>query len=366
MIKIVNLAKGTEILLYDEIGFFGTDSSDFVNELKDKHKAGTPLSVRINSPGGSVLDGIAIYNAIARIEDDVTVHIDGVAASIASYIAMAGDKLVMASNAFLMIHNPLSLAGGDSEDLRRSADLLDSMRDTIANAYIAKTGKDTDEIINLMSEETWFTAQEAKDMGFADEIGDEMAMAANAGEFPKHDYRNYEKYQALRDDIINELKTFNTKDKEVNAMDEINAELVAKQNDILKSEVDDLKAKLAESTRAANVASTKIAVTDALAEAKDLPERCKKSIRNLYTDAESCDGIDSAIEEHSELVAELKAEFSAEDKTDDGATVSDLGVTNQAVNSGETDHETRIQNWLKANNSTDYRAALIATATLEG
>ena len=188
-----------------------------------------------------------------------------------------------------------------------------------------------------------------------------MAMAANAGEFPKHDLRNYEKYRALCNEAIDELKKLNKKDKEVNAMDEINAELVAKQNDILKNEVTELKAELAESTRTANIASTKVAVEDALAEAKDLPVRCKKSIRGIYASAESCDGLEDAIQEQSELVAELKAEFSAE-KKNDSTNVSDLGPTNQSVSDGDTSQEKKIEQWMVANPAASYRDAFMATA----
>jgi hypothetical protein len=192
-----------------------------------------------------------------------------------------------------------------------------------------------------------------------------MEMAANAGGFPRHDFRNYKKYEGLlRDETINQLKEFKPKENEVNAMDEIKAELLAEQNKILTDELNSVKEQLAKSQRDANVATTKIAVENALSDAKDLPQRCKKSIRGLYSDAESCDGIEDAIQEQSELVAELKAEF--ENKSDDSAEVSDLGPTNQSVNDGDTSHEARIEQWLKANNSTDYRAALLATAQMEG
>ena len=92
MIKIINQATFAVILIYDEIGLFGITADDFAREIAEKHDAGTPLDVRINSGGGSLFDGIAIFNVLNQIEN-VTVFIDGIAASVASYIAMAGDKI---------------------------------------------------------------------------------------------------------------------------------------------------------------------------------------------------------------------------------------------------------------------------------
>lgn len=166
-----------EVFIYDEIGGWGISAADFVRDLR-AHK-GKDLSVRLNTPGGDVFAGNLIYNALRDHKGEVSTIIDGVAASIGSVIAMAGKTLTMAENAFLMIHNPFAILAGDAEELRGKADLLDKIKGTMANAYAEKSGKDLKTINAWMNDETWFTAQEAKDAGFCDEVGGEMKIAAS-------------------------------------------------------------------------------------------------------------------------------------------------------------------------------------------
>lgn len=159
---------GVKLMLYDEISWWGIKAEDFINkinEVKDK-----TIHLHINSPGGSVFDGTAIYNALKQHKSKVIVHIDGLAASIASVIAMAGDEIQMSDNAFLMIHEPYSLVIGTADDMRKEADLLDKVNGTIAQTFVNKTGKTAEEIKDFMAAETWFTAQEAFDAGFIDVI----------------------------------------------------------------------------------------------------------------------------------------------------------------------------------------------------
>ena len=120
-------AKGAEIVIYDEIGAFGIPAKAFLDELKALGPV-TELTVRINSPGGSVFDGIAIYNALKRHDAAITVWIDGIAASIASMMAMAGDEVVMPENAMLMLHDPSGLVMGTAGDMRAMAEALDKMK----------------------------------------------------------------------------------------------------------------------------------------------------------------------------------------------------------------------------------------------
>lgn len=119
-----------------------------------------------------MFDGAAIYNAFRQHKSKIVTHIDGLAASYASVIAMAGDEVRISKNAFLMIHNPWSIAIGDADDMRATADLLDKMQGTIAEMYADKTGKEIDEIKEIMTAETWYTAQEALEAGFVDKIED--------------------------------------------------------------------------------------------------------------------------------------------------------------------------------------------------
>ena len=170
-----------ELFLYNDIGGYGTRAEDFVKELKEYK--GRALSVRINSLGGEIIQGNAIYNALERHSGGVTVHIDGIAASMASVIAMAGKPIRMASNAMLMIHNPWTMAAGEAQDLRKQADLLDRMKESIINAYKKKTGMAEAEISSLMDEEKWLNAEEAKAMGFVDSIEEGFAMAASAADY---------------------------------------------------------------------------------------------------------------------------------------------------------------------------------------
>ena len=367
MIKVYNLAKRTEILIYDEIGFFGITAKEFDDEIKAKHKAGTPITVRINSPGGSVMDGIAIFNILSRIDGELEIHIDGICASIATYICMAGDRIVMADNAFFMIHNPQSFTAGESEDLRRTADLMDSMRDTIATAYALKTGKPQDEITSMMNEETWLDSNEALKMGFVDEIGESVKVAANAGGFPKHDARNYvTPGDCVDENIHNLIETIDTTEKELNAMDDIKAELADTKAQILEEQITALTEKLAASEKVAAIASTEVLVEAAMSGAKGLPELCKADIRNTYKGAESAEGIDIAINKQMELVDALTAEIKASTKKEENADVIGLGPDTGAVNVAEDNHSARMMKLVKENGG-DYRQAYLDSATsLEG
>jgi ATP-dependent Clp protease, protease subunit len=153
-------ARGAEIVIYDEIGAFGIPAKGFLDELKALGPV-AELTVRINSPGGSVFDGVAIYNALKRHDATVTVWIDGIAASIASMIAMAGDEVVMPENAMLVLHDPSGLVAGTASDMRAMADALDRMESGMVAAYRDKSGRDDSEIEALMQAETWLSAQEA-------------------------------------------------------------------------------------------------------------------------------------------------------------------------------------------------------------
>jgi ATP-dependent protease ClpP protease subunit len=166
--RIENKAKEAVVYIYDEIGWFGIEAQQFAKDFSEI-KADT-IHVRINSPGGDVFDGTAIANTIKQHSAKTIVHIDGIAASISSIIALAGDEIIMAENAFFMFHEAWSIAIGNSEDFRKEADLLDKVDGVLAQTYVKKTGKEEDEIKDLMSAETWLTAKEALEMGMIDKI----------------------------------------------------------------------------------------------------------------------------------------------------------------------------------------------------
>ena len=123
-----------EIMIYDEIGLWGITAKDFADALKGLGKV-DEIVLSINSPGGSVFDGVSIYNMLKRGRASVTARIDGVAASIASVIAMAADRIIMPSNAFMMVHDPSGVVMGNSKDMRALADALDKVRDSMAGFY---------------------------------------------------------------------------------------------------------------------------------------------------------------------------------------------------------------------------------------
>ena len=171
-------AGEAEILIYDEIDpFWGTGAKEFAAGLKELGEV-TTIHVRINSPGGDVFDGVAIYNLLAQHAAKVIVHVDGLAASIASVIAMAGDEIHLAENALMMIHDPWGSIGGSATEMRAMADLLDTVAATIVTTYAARTGRDAEDIRALMAAETWMDAAEALDQGFADLVTEAKRMAA--------------------------------------------------------------------------------------------------------------------------------------------------------------------------------------------
>jgi ATP-dependent Clp protease protease subunit len=139
----------------------------------------TELNIYINSDGGDVFAGQAIYSMIKRHNAKVTVHVDGLAASIASIIAMAGDVVHMPLNAMLMIHNPMTIAWGNANEFRKIADTLDKIRESSIAVYQEKTGLDEKKIIEMMDAETWFTAEDALKLGFADVIDEKKEIAAS-------------------------------------------------------------------------------------------------------------------------------------------------------------------------------------------
>lgn len=173
-----------ELMIYDTIGESfvtgeGLTARSFAKDLKNAGDVKN-IDVRINSVGGSVFDGQAIYSQLRNHPANVTVHVDGAALSAASVIAMAGDEIKMAENAVMMIHEPWSIAMGSASTMRKEADVLDKLRDTISSVYAARTGKDKEEIDSLLSAETWMDATEAVDMGFADSITPTKKAAASA------------------------------------------------------------------------------------------------------------------------------------------------------------------------------------------
>lgn len=157
-----------EIMLYDEIGFWGVTAGDFTAALKNAGPG--RVRVRINSPGGDVFDGYAMHNALLHHPGGVETVVDGIAASAASFIALAGETVTMVETSMMMIHNGRGVVVGNRHDMRETAGTLDKIDNQIAAIYASKTGKPLEDMAALMDAETWMTSAEAKDAGFCDSV----------------------------------------------------------------------------------------------------------------------------------------------------------------------------------------------------
>lgn len=177
--KQIGEEKVAEVRIYDEIGFWGTTAKSFVQDLDVAAADATKIVVSINSPGGDVFDAFAIYNALMRHKLPVETRVDGVAASAASLVFMAGDERIMPENAMLMIHNAWIITGGTADELRKTAEMMDKARDGIVAAY-RRSGLADEKVIELMDATTWMDALEAQSMGFCSLIEEPVKLAASA------------------------------------------------------------------------------------------------------------------------------------------------------------------------------------------
>jgi len=175
-----------ELLVYEDIGqnFWdgGGVTAKSVKQQIDQAGPFSRIALRINSPGGDAFEGIAIYNLLRAQKKPIDVFVDGIAASAASVIAMAGDSITMGNNAMLMIHNAWSMCAGDASDMRKMADTLDKVSASVAQTYIDRAKLSADDVKSLMDEESWLSAQECVDKGLAtsiakDDENDDAAMA---------------------------------------------------------------------------------------------------------------------------------------------------------------------------------------------
>lgn len=167
------------------------DVKDFLDQLENVSK----INVHINSGGGSVFGGIAIYNMLKRFDAEITVYVEGLAASIASVIAMAGDKIIIPANAQMMIHKPSSCAWGNADEMRKEADILDGCQKVILTTYMehAKEGVTEEQINDLINAETWKNGEEWQEY-FDIEVSESSQAAAAASDF-------YDKYNNLPENI---------------------------------------------------------------------------------------------------------------------------------------------------------------------
>lgn len=163
-------AEVAHVSIYDEIGFWGVSAQDFAAQVKGI--TAPSITVHINSPGGDVFDGVAILNTLRSHPATVDVVVDGLAASAASFIAMAGDTVTMMPNASMMIHDASGVCMGNTADMVAMADLLDKISDNIASVYATRAGGSVNQWREVMRGEAWYTADEAVEAGLADRVGE--------------------------------------------------------------------------------------------------------------------------------------------------------------------------------------------------
>jgi ATP-dependent Clp protease protease subunit len=181
-----------DIFIYEDVGegfFGGVSAKQFSTDLKGLGQVET-INLHLNSYGGEVFDGLAIYRQLVDHPARVITHIDGLAASIASVIAMAGNEIRIAESGFVMIHNALALALGDAAEMRRMADLLETTTGSIADVYASRTGLERTELLGMMDAETWLTGPEAVDKGFANETVANLKVTARAVSNERHHFRH--------------------------------------------------------------------------------------------------------------------------------------------------------------------------------
>ncbi|WYK04396.1 head maturation protease, ClpP-related [Cereibacter sphaeroides f. sp. denitrificans] len=179
--------------IHDEIGAWGVSAKSFIADFRALDGGGKTIEVHLNTPGGEVFDGLAIANAIEPARAKTVGIVDGLAASMGSVIFMACSERVMPENSFLMVHNPSSFAWGEAKDLRKTADLLDTIRTQMVGYYAKRTGRSEAEIGEMMDSTTWMSGLDAAAFGFATAVSDPVSvkacvkpeMAGKMGEIPE-------------------------------------------------------------------------------------------------------------------------------------------------------------------------------------
>jgi len=203
MIKAETIGTESSLFIYGAIGdpWDGITTKDVTAALKGLK--GDTLNVHINSEGGIAFDGVAIMNVLQAADQKVLVTVDGIAASAASVVAMAGETITMASGSMMMIHNPWGVTIGDAGEMRKTADILDKIADNLATVYAARASRSAQEMRALMNAETWFTAEEAVSEGLADSVADEQRMVAAAWDL-SHFCRPPESLQSIAASVRNQ------------------------------------------------------------------------------------------------------------------------------------------------------------------
>jgi ATP-dependent Clp endopeptidase proteolytic subunit ClpP len=225
----------SDIYLFNDIGTFGITAQSFIDEIKEYEDR--ELNIHINSLGGEVFEGMAIYSIIQRRTSKTTVYIEGIAASIASVIALAADEVIMSENSLLMIHNAWGGTQGEAKDMRKQAEILEKITNEIAEVYVKKTKIPYNEIVEMMDEETWLTAEEAVALGFVDSISEPIKVAA------KYDVS---KYKNITNKKVEQILSL-TKKREIKMTEELKTWFNSKVEEIIAKVKDSKDVETAES-----------------------------------------------------------------------------------------------------------------------
>ena len=167
-VKAAAAGKPATISIFDDIGMWGITAKDFIASFRQI--AENDVVLELNTPGGSVFDALAMFNAMKSSGKNITVKVMGIAASAGSYLAMVGNKIVMPENTFMMVHNPLNAIYGNAAEMREMADVLDKIGNSLTATYVARTGKSDEEVRALLANDTYMTAAECLEHGFCDEV----------------------------------------------------------------------------------------------------------------------------------------------------------------------------------------------------
>lgn len=278
-----------QLFIYDQIGFGGLSANEFRSQLNSLGEVDT-IDVHINSSGGDVFDGITIGALLKQHPAVINIKIDGLAASIASLIAMVGDHITIADNGMIMIHEAHSGLVGDADKMRKEADLLDKINALLISEYAKRTGKTEEDITQLMSDETWFNAQEALDIGLVDEISEPLAVAACAG-IKKLNFKNVP--ECYREILNTESIDKETADKQEEIMVETKETPAVDENEVQRLVAEQVK-------------QHKVLMTDIRAE-------CKKLNLDEHADelCDTCETLDDARKELIDLASASQSKLSS-------------------------------------------------------
>jgi|TARA_R110000822_G_scaffold3883_5_gene16545 ATP-dependent Clp endopeptidase proteolytic subunit ClpP len=315
-----------EILIYDVIGSFELTAKSIIEQLNEAKKE--DVLVRINSVGGDVFEGMAIYNALIKHEGKVTVEIEGLSASMASIIMLAGDKVTASENSLIMVHNPSAGVMGESKDLSKRADLLDKMKEQMVSIYTGKSTLTEKQIVSMMDEETWFTSNEAMDVGLIDGVTEAIKIAAhfdlgkitnNVPDWVTEKYNNnktndMEEVKNMLLELKNVVANFITTTKEEVATEDVVVNIV--DEDSIKAQIVGFSEKLGELEE----------INTELDASKSLIVTMEETIASMETEKSS---LEAEINKHNAKPSEVE---STEDPAVVTPVVSEESVWGDAAN----------------------------------